>query len=185
MIILIVGVLVVLLILSSFLFSNNKQKVKPSDIANNFGHQLDVFRLAIYKTVAQMLISTGYGREDARIIAVQVGNYLVGDNPDMISSKITEEVRNKIIKFKPRIHEFVRLYMQSNKENRGLIVYILRRRLIIERLLIKVDYKLKDYAEERIKILLEKYGAEFPEAESDSYYNELYKSVAQIAKSNI
>lgn len=164
--------------------------------AKAFYGQLDAIKIILYKRfiplIQTMQIKTNSNNEDiSSYISVQVDRYLMGeklydinDEMDMRAKEFVIEMRDSKPEEIPQIAEKL---MDNDKELRELVVYTLRKKMIIAMMVSKGsagDYFKTDEGK-RIAHLLDKYGGEFKEELNLHKYDELVNKLITEYKQSL
>ena len=148
-------------------------KMKPdfNDMLETFKTTDEVCRLELYEELVKEYSESGL--EDPKVLAVQVVNYLMGDDFDEVYGAVSQDVKLRIDKIRNLIEEKAEQKMRQSGEVRELIV----RSIMLKAVLYSCRYGdswVKSTYMKNIEYLIKKYGSEV--TGSDDFEN--YRRIA-------
>ena len=163
--------------------------------ARDFYNQLRFITVILYKRfipiIQKMPIGKNSKNEDvSSYVSVQVDRYLLGESLYDINNDMDEKAKDFVIEMRDnRPNEIPRLaeeLMDNDQELRELVIYTLRKKMILSMMLSKNSAGSYFETDEgkRVTPILDKYGREFKEQLNVKKYDELVnKFIAEYEKS--
>lgn len=111
--------------------------------------------------------------QDARGLAAQVTNFLMGEDVEEIARKSEEPLRSRIGAILPGLSLSAAKYMQGDRQTREIVVSTLRMVNMLNFGKYGTGW-LENPAQKRIERLLVQYGPEFPEAVAPTAYLKMF-----------
>lgn len=154
------------------------------DNAKDFETQYKVAKIIIFKYLdiwfEQIFGSPDYqkifGETDLHTtLAAQVENYLFGENLDEVISKVTPEVKRKILQVKNHIPKWADDAMNRDKDFCELVIQTIRMDMVFRQYASDSKWLFENPRGKRIQEILTKYGGDVSESPDPKKYDKLLR----------
>lgn len=150
------------------------KRSEPSldELDDNFVVCLRLMKVDLANDICN-IYSSQMDHKEARTLAAQVVNFLMGEDIDEIARVSDEPLRSRIMAILPQVRQRAAEYMQADRQTREIIVATHRMTSVLNFGKYGTAW-LQDPAKMRIERLLVEYGPEFPEEITPAAYIQLF-----------
>jgi hypothetical protein len=144
----------------------------PEDLDENFAMCLRLMKIDLADDICN-IYSSQIDHKEARVLAAQVVNFLMGEDIEEIARVSDDPLRSRIMAILPQVQQRAAEYMQADRQARKIIVATHRMTSVLNFGKYGTAW-LQSPAKMRIERLLIEYGPEFPEEITPEAYIQLF-----------